>query len=682
MYRKPNDNLVLKSEESKLKTTNQIGKKFAPIFDKLLDTGYYVGTKYANYFNHLNEDGTSPLYVHDPLETELKQFADSDLNEMKYMVGLTGMGKTTLLRNFFKIVDRDVKIEKDKIIIYISFFNANLSADNPQTSIEIEIVSYLSRAVKVLLQKNKKMIEDQEKFWMDFYNYIQKNKPTLLENENLTPKSNFIAGLFDISPDRKKDQLDIICSTKPIEYYCIFIKYILMLLENVYHIILIYDDIEAKKELFHDPLVEVSRHVHACLSAIEGEKSRVKSLVSMRAYTYRANIARQLEARREYFLNSTILKKNTVSLHDIFTYRFREMERIENTRNKAKSKDSYDKAKKVLDYVERQMDSIGNDLIYNISNYNLCDAMILYGKLLTNVKWIAVAEKEVRGSFKLDENSYRLTTENILYAIANDNSDGYMEMKNGCIPNILYNEFEGTDLVGLYIVRYMQLKGCTQVYGENYVEGREILSDLMGLFVNNNDSEARVDSWRYRILCLLEHLYKSGVLFRSFFDIEVADETQTERIYSNTYKLYLAPRGSCLYSLLSQSAVLQEIYRDDIYTDLPDNDKLTVQLSRSSRFEYLLNYIDTLFQHEKRNIASAIPGLKRYQELLGQEFITVTLLEGVVSNLDTYYKDDKTMYEGLMKKAQKIRDDMLQYSTELGKKYDVYFTISETLKNI
>lgn len=682
MYRKPNEETI-NDFEYKDSKKNQLGRKFSSIFNILMDPGYYEGTKYAKYFNRLNENGTSKIYVHDPMEKELEKVINAKKNQMKYLVGLAGMGKTTLLRNFFRITDRDVKIDGDKIIIYISFYNANLTIDSPQKSVEDEIIKYLALAVKKMLEVNYQIVIEKNKFWEDFYDYIDKNKPALLVNENLSPSSSFLDNLSGEMPyERKIEKIDAMCIAKPIEYYSIFIKYILSKVNRIYHVVFIYDDIESKAGIFHSALIEVSRHIHACFCATEDKERTIKTIVVLRAYTFRSYIERQADARREIMENDTLLKNDTVSLHEIFEIRFKEIEEIEKTKEKVKSIDSYQKAREQLKYVEQRLDNISSKLIYNLSNYNLCNAMTLYCSVMTNVYWIVCDEKEKNGSFRVDANNYQLTTENIIYAIANGNSIQYTGKKNNYIPNLLYNKYDGTELIGLYIIRYLLQKNLTYVYGEKYVEGKDILSEIVGLFVNSFDSETRSDSWRHRVLYLLEYLYDSGILFRSLYDIEDIEEKQIERKYSNSYKLYLSPRGKSLYALLSQNAVLLELYRDDIYTNLENNDKLTSQLSTKALFEYLINYTNELFQWEKRNIGNAITNLEKYQELLGSEFITVIILEGIVKNLGAYFKNEGDMYEKMIHKVCSIRDAMVQYSEELEKKVGVKFTISDYLKKI
>ena len=96
--RKPNERIIYHDTKP---PKNQIGKRFSKIFDILMDPGYYEGTKYAKYFDRLDDTGKSKIYVYDPLEKELDRMYcdDYDKNQMKYLVGLAGMGKTTLLRN-------------------------------------------------------------------------------------------------------------------------------------------------------------------------------------------------------------------------------------------------------------------------------------------------------------------------------------------------------------------------------------------------------------------------------------------------------------------------------------------------------------------------------------------------------------------------------------------------------
>lgn len=307
------------------KEWNLIGRRFSKVFDILLDTGYYEGTKFANFFNEINSDGTSKIYVKDDTESAIDSFVSSNINQLKYLVGLTGMGKTTLIRNYFKITNRDVKIENEKIIIYISFFNSDLLFDNPELSVKNEIIKYLNRAISKLLELNKNVFLDEKYFWESFYLFIEKNKPTLLTNEDILPGMSLFDNIFISSSseyDKKIKKIKKICDTNPLDYYTSLIKFIIRETKINYNIFIIYDDIESKSEKFHSSVVEAARHIHACFCANEGKNILIKSLIVLRAYTFRSNIGRQSEARRESIKKDLILKKSSADLLEIFSKRF------------------------------------------------------------------------------------------------------------------------------------------------------------------------------------------------------------------------------------------------------------------------------------------------------------------------------------------------------------------------
>lgn len=683
MYRRPNENYIWKTEkEKKREKKNQISKRFSEIFSKLLDPDYYEGTIYGKYFNTINENGLSRIYVKDPMEEELNLFIKSKNNAIKYLVGFTGIGKTTLLRNYFKIYNRDIRFSDDTMIIYISFYYSNLSSDKPQKSVEDEVVSYFKRAIRKLLNEKVKISVPKKEFWEGLYNYIENNKPTILESEEFTPDSLF----FDVENEKvinyeqKMEQLKYICDKKRLEYYSCMIKYILGYVNEIHNIVFIYDDIESKEYIYHRPLVEIARHIHSCFSAIKDVNSYVKTIVSLRAYTFRSNIDRQMEARRECIQNNTLKKMEAVKLQEIFLVRFNEIERLENIEKKVNVLKSYLEAKEQFFLVEKQINKVSSDFIYSLSNCNLCNAMIMYSSIMTNLEWISKNERDNNGSFRLAAENYRLTADVLFRAIACGNEKTYSNEKNDFFPNILYNHKEGTELLGLYIIKYMKRKNVIDLYGEKYIEGNKILDDILRIFIDRSD--IRTETWQSKILYMLTYLYDNGILLRSIYDIEDISEEQIERKYKGSFKLYLSPRGQCLYDLLSKNALLLELYRDDIYTDIENNDKLTDNMTTDEIMEYLLKYIETLFQSEQKYIANANLNLKKYVEAFGNEFIVVPLIEGVVKNIKVYYADKVEVYYQLIEKVKKLLFLMQEYITMIDREYSIKFTISKYLSDI
>ena len=658
---------------------NQIGRKFREFFDQITATGYYEGTKYGDVYSRLDNNGRSKIYVYDPLEQELQKFVDSCQNESKYLVGLTAMGKTTLVRNFFRIADRDVKFEDGKIVIYISFYYADLSMEEPQSSVYREVTRYLTRVIKILVRNNPYLMQDEKSFFEDFYRFIETNKPTVLENEFLTPGSSLHdEALNQMSYEEISKKLTEISESDPLEYHSSMIKYILGKLGKATTVIIVFDDVESKEEKFHMPVIEAVRHLHSCFSASEYKNIRIKTLVTLRAYTFRCNIGRQSEARREYLEKDVILKKETVSLSKIFEKRFESYE--EDIKSDGSlNLDSFLEAKQQMLIVERQLERVSGNLIYNLCNYNLVDAQKIYFEVLTNLEWISKNEEESQGAFHVNSANYRITTENVMYAIANGNARVY-QSDESYIPNILLNDSNGTTLISLYIIQFLLKHNIDEVYGEKYIEGWELSEKILSLFSKSTDGRLRRAVFESEINDSIRYLYSKGVLFRSVYDVETAVENQIQRRYDSNYKLYLSPRGKCLFQLLSENAVLLELYRDDIYTDLPDNDKLTSEINARSIFFYLLHYVDECFSVEKQNIGGIIPLLDNYQEQVGKRFISGILLEGIYKNLCSYYQNKDDDFQELMKELKSILAKMDAYAEQIAELHDVRFHTSEYLR--
>jgi hypothetical protein len=690
MYRCPNEGYS--NTKKAISSRNQLGKRFSAIFDVLLNSDYYEGTCYGRYFNEQRENGTSRIYVKDPLEKKLQEICDKSENIIKYLVGFTGMGKTTLLRNYFKVLDRDVHINDDNIIIYISFYYANLLSDQPQKSVENEVVKYLIRATGKLMKSNPQFYdgkENDDEFWSGLYDYIEKNKPMCLQNTELNPKIS-LNDWFDEETEKtlskKKEELEKASEKNRLDYYSCLLKFVLSKTPNIHNVFLIYDDIEAKETIFHRPVVEIARHLHSCFSCAEDKKSWIKTFVVLRAYTFRSNLDRQLEARREQIEKNTIFKTESALLGDIFSARFDEIERSKNVLDHIKNVPSYLDARDQFDFVLQQINNNFSNIIYDLANCNVCNAMLMYSRILVNLEWIAKGETESMGSFVINAENYRLTAKTIFHALACGNEITYIdgEKENSYFPNILHNngKEEGSELFNLLIIRYLIRKKATDLYGETYVSRDDIVNDISKVFLEATDSELTVDKWKLRIIDCLDYLYKSGILLRSIYDIETIAEEQIERQYRGTFKLYLSPRGKYLYNLFSKNALLLELYRDTIYTNIENNDKLTCNLRIPEIMDYLINYIRSLFLFEKRNIGDAIPNLGKYQEYFGPELLVSPLLEGVYRNIRAYYPDGGSDYDALICNLKNLLDSIYRYIDLIKKERGVSFCISNTFSSI
>lgn len=670
MLRKPNQDV-----KPNILKPNQIWKRFSKEFNILLDIGYYEGTKFAQFFNAI-DDGKSSIYSEDPYEEEIKEFDESPTNAMKFLVGLVGMGKTTLIRNYYHIMDREVKIRPanncDEYLIYISFYYAELHTDNPHKSLTEEIERYMSAFIEKLLRSHVE-IAHTETFWEGLYDFIIDNKPTLLSRNRFTPDGFNLSKISsNISSKEKKDRLEALFNSSPLEYDSSVIKYILKLLNKPYKITFIFDDIEAKASIFHKEAIEIARYIYSCFNANTDKNCTVKTLVSLRAYTFRVNMERIAEARRELIENHVILKKETVDLKSIFDKRFDAISALRIRNSDIDNIKSYTEAKKVLDYVEEKLD---NNLIFALQNFNLCSSMVLYNKILTNLVWISYNdnEEDVERAFGLDEQNYELTKFNLLMAISMGNTMLYDGTSN-CVPNIIQHNGTGSELLCLYIIRYLKNNKIDNVYGEKYIEGRELLVKILNLFCA--DMTPIRNHWENKIDNAISFLFQKGILFRSLYDVEIEDPDQIQRTYGDTFKLYLSPRGNKLYSLLEDNSVLLEVYRDDIEIDIPDNNIPTSSLFPFERFTYIIKLLHVLFTIEKQNIAQSLWNLEDYLENIGNEFIVQHLLHGIVNSIETYYGEKDENHHSIVRDLKELINDMISYGININQRYHAKFKLS------
>lgn len=669
MLRKPNDGIYLENIRSK---KNQLSRKFNDFFAVLFDTDYYEGTKYGKYYTPINKYRQSSIYVKDPLEEELEEIVQQKTNVIKYLVGFPGIGKTTLLRNYFGVFSRDIEIVDDKLIIYISFFYAYLSSDKPQKSVEDEIIKYLSRAITSLCRNNPQINFGEYFFWNSFFEFIEDNNPTILEAEDLVPDINLAIEEKDTNNKGNViEKLEKACKENRLDYYSSLLKFILKDSKIIKTIIFIYDDLDSKEGMFHRPLLEVARHVHSCFST--SKDTYVKTIISLRTYTYRSNIDRQLEARRESIEKNTILKREAVAPHKIFEKRFNYIRN-----NIIRGRDP--QAEEQLLLVENEIERKFGTFVLPLANMNLGYAMQMYYSILTNALWISVNEQETEGRFMVNALSYRLTAESIFRAVACGEKRWYSSENNKFFPNILHNHKKDTDLLGLYVIRYMLHKNADDLYGEKYIDGDVILNDITSVFVSRRDFIEKKEIWQSKLFYIIQYFHNEGILLRSIYDVESLAEDQIERKYESRYKLYLSPKGKCLYYLLPQNAILLELYRDDIVTDLVNNDKLTSELTEKEILDYSLNYLKTLFDYEKGYIRNVGETLDRYIEFFGEEFIVSMILEGVVKEIQTYYSDSEVEYSELNSLAEQIVLDMRRYIRDINKEYGVSFKMSKYLE--
>ena len=110
--------------------------------------------------------------------------------------------------------------------------------------------------------------------------------------------------------------------------------------------------------------------------------------------------------------------------------------------------------------------------------------------------------------------------------------------------------------------------------------------------------------------------------------------------------------------MLSRDSLLFEVLRDDIDTELPNNDIPSSQMNQTSKLIYLISYCDHLFEIEKNYIAAS--NKEQYFRNFSNSFIITRLLKGIHNTYHYYYRNEDSdsilVKKELIKLYQKIKN--------------------------
>lgn len=263
----------------------------------------------------------------------------------------------------------------------------------------------------------------------------------------------------------------------------------------------------------------------------------------------------------------------------------------------------------------------------------------------------------------------------VFYALVYGENDIYEDQQDYYLTNIMhYKEAEeaSTEIVGLYVIQYLITKGLCMADasydGIKTMKGKKILKNILEIF--DRQSEEDKEDMAKGIKKAMKHLYEGGVLLQSIFEPKRDEKEFHRRNYTADKKIYLSLRGIQLYNMLKANSLLLETYRDDIDTELEDNDKKTMILSKLKRIEYCLNYSMELFGKEAE-IIRFCSDKALLESTLGDELVTYILLHGICESINIYFRennDERTYLIGLYNQNAKrvnqfIEDTLIKNGT-------------------
>lgn len=530
--------------------SNDIYRKFRYQFDALLNPNERIASS-----AQLDE-----IYVHDTeFEKEIEYFKDSATSQLQFVIGYTGIGKTTSLRHCFglRINNAPIYREKRKELILPTFFDAH----NDIGMTKEDAINALAKRIQSVCSFMEDEFDDigllfsgerEKKDSEDFYNFIKSYKPEIVQdveefNLHRTKREKIYHGLKTAF------------STDKFAFFAMKLKYYISLKrDKISRFTLVVDDIESLHWKYQMEVIDSYLSLYECLfNTVEDTENPciTNMLISIRPITARLlNNYIQVDA---YPVGPEILKRS-ISISEMFQKRFnyytcRNDKMIGNVET---WQGCYDELMRLTD----RFDNKFSNMIMELNCFNIRDTLKCYAMVLGNRRWIQ-CDKKFEEYFQIRFDEYKFNNITVLRSLACQENCVYSENSKSPVPNVLLTGYDyDYSLYILLIIRYFVIRQDNiEFYGMNSISIAKILEDFKRIGV---DGEA--DSW---LIESIVSLFEKKIFRKSFKDSDRRSTVNTRESLSKDSKIYLSPRGFAIWKMFSSDSVLLEMYREDMNID-------------------------------------------------------------------------------------------------------------------
>lgn len=594
------------------------------------------------------------LYIPDEhTEEKLQDIFDDEADSLSLLIGYAGIGKSTVLRNFFNFSNSVISESRDgKAVIFPMTCNGKI-LDNAEL-----IDDFTARISSVCSYIEKKTPEleiwfNSEQGQHSFYQYIDNTNPKILEH---VPYDESV-GIPTKKLENKK--LRYAFEKERFIFTATKLKYYLGREECKYNkLIVILDDVEplpyhAQKEL----IMQYVRFYECMRNVSEKDSDKkyiINMLISIRPHTNRIlNTERDFKA---FYVTREIVKQDMVDLHKLFEKKIYYYSKEINIENK----DSWDTATKVLLILSGKFNGKYRNMIKNISLLNARDALKAYALVLSNRIWIQ-KNADKYAEFTINENDYIFNNITVLRALACEQYYVYARRGQYLIPSIILNSLDKNySILNLCLLNCFLIEDSKNFsYGLEYKTGDDILKIFEKVFPNYLDLKDDVEK-------MIRYFYREKILRKSINDTEKL-ECQDEENITMQSKLYLSPKGYEISNMLSSDSVYYELCREDYYRVMND------EYSKQSSFELmqkgqqigifcdLLVLLKELMDEEKTYLlyVKEHNTLELYHAYFGNEVLCKKIYHGLCKSIE---------YSGNMNNPEMfpLKDEIEQKITELS----------------
>lgn len=599
-----------------------------------------------------------PYVEHPEAENTLREclVADQFIDKSLVFTGLTGSGKTTILRHVFGLETNanQSTINGNTIIIPIDF-------NRSQHSAQVAILSSLRAAIEKIVDMYG--IDYPDISNNQFYEYIKERRPDFLclNSKNIQITS-------------YKEKLTVFLDMLPTPFASCQLQYVMDQPKCQLHlVVLIVDNIEAfmdsnaknAKFRYLAPVIEAFKLAECIDQRGDKTKWQFNMLIACRHHIWRIMKGEFVDNTKEsILLQSYVTTERPYDLTDPIEVNAIVKKREEVFARKQHDPQKWEVAVGVVNTVLQSMEnSIGN-FVMQLELKDLRKSMSRMQELILHKGLQKKTDEEIAaGAFQIGSvDQFDLTRVNLIRTIGMAEYKYYSD-SNSIIPNLLYNEKqEGMELYILLTLNYFLIQ-CeyAEPAWDNSISVSDFYRKMESIF--KYEEEDLNHLFGYSFCFLIQH----RLLLRS------ADQPQGEvpglsiDEIRKIEHVYVSGAAVKLWEELGKSSALFQMFIDDVWID----EKLDFFESDGNDIEHCVKYLEILIQIEKKIYSScknrSLRCAEDYISSFGAEPVCRQLLNGLIASLEAIVTSGETQPQGRIETAKRTLEHSRQLSSELAK---------------
>ncbi len=625
----------------------------------------------------------SDIYVEqstNEYDNTMNIFVNSTVSDIKFILGYTGVGKTTFLKHYLDYRTNGFKVRDDTIIIPSSWDGMIVPENDYVNYIDNQIVNIIDNLMLQLYRSYEELIVNES---TEIINYIIGHKRSdllaSLTIQEILDNNKYGISMEQAKIQKSKDINKVAMSSALLQYVLECKK------TNIKKLIFIIDDLEtlSQKKLCY--LVDRFLHIYDCLHNAE-KMPIIKLIISLRPHSFRylrKDLPHQKASAYGDFLDdeSYRMYKNTIpDVKEILFSRFNKAFESENPKNPETWRMAKESFYRLINgFDENIINTIGELCHMNIRAIIDCMHMILSNRI-----WCQ-NNTPPSDHFTVKDSEYRFDVVNVIRTLACGECPVYtgtkelkFNQKNYSnvlarpkfddstvfIPNIFINlETKECDVLTVIVMQYLDgyfSSKASSAPQTEFIKKTTLCSNLTRAFGQKVSTD--------RINCVIDYLFENRIIRKSIIS---KDNDDTIGVLSDDDYIYLTLKGSRILQMLENDSVLLEIYREDIKRDYFDEEcfssafELRNDNKRHVLFRDLISLIREIFENESHyQDLIKLDSLKMFYD---KNFpITTKLIAGVQSSINRSQSIDADIYDELINEINCLRDDVNKRINEIS----------------